>query len=429
MSLNIKLVLFCGVFLGATTKANELSFEETVNTALANDVWQQGNENKRLAMVARSNAASVLPDPIIALDLVNLGSDNFAFNQEPMTQFKVGISQKFPRGDRLELVQRRLLQQSKQFPMLGLDRQARVKVASGETWLRAYQAQQTMRLIEQDRPLFEQLIEVAHRSYEAGQGRTLQSDLISAEVELTALDDRIATIEAKAQGYLQQLRRWLPSERVLRPLSPNLPVISPLLLPNDDSELTWANRLFTHPAILAFDANQRALDTDIELAAQHKKVQWEVNGSYGLRANAPDGSARSDLFSVGVKFDLPMFSHYKHHQHIMAAKATAQIVKTDKLLMIRQMRGDALSLKAQLTVLKRRTLLYKTKLLPQTRQQVAAALVAYRNESGDFSHVILARVSELNRRIEAFNITIEQQIATLKLNYFLTVVNTGVTHE
>jgi len=429
MNLNIKLLLLGCLLQAPSSMANELSFEHTVSTAIARDIWQQGNENRRLAMVARSNAASVLPDPVISLELANLASDSFAFNQEPMTQFKVGVSQKFPRGDRLELSQRRLLQQSKQFPMLGLVRQEKVRVASGETWLRAYQAQQTIILIEKDRPLFEQLIEVAQRSYQVGQGRALQSDLISAEVELTALDDRLAIIQSKAQAYLQKLNRWLPSDQVLGRLSPYLPELPTLAMPNDDSELAWANRLFNHPAIRAFDATQRARNTDIELARQHQKIQWEVHGKYGFRADGVDGSARSDLFSLGVKFDLPMFSHYKHHQHIKAAKANAQIVKTDKLLMIRQMRGDALSLKAQLTVLKRRELIYQTKLLPQTRQQTAAALVAYSNDSGDFSRVILARVSELNRRIEAFNITIEQHIATLKLNYFLTVISTGAAHE
>ena len=54
---------------------------------------------------------------------MNLPTDGFAFDQEGMTQFKVGLSQQFSRGDSLALQQQALKQSVEQYPWLRADRQ------------------------------------------------------------------------------------------------------------------------------------------------------------------------------------------------------------------------------------------------------------------------------------------------------------------
>lgn len=428
--LSLVMVMLCAISVQAQQNIDTLGFEQAIGAALNNDVWQQGNEHKRKAMLAQSNVVGTLPDPVMSLGVVNIASDSFAFNQEPMSQLKLGIAQKFARGDSLELSKQQLIEQSLQYPMLALERQAKLRVAVGEVWLRAYQAQQTMALIAKDRPLFEQLIDLAQRSYQVGQGRTMQSDLISAEVELTSIDDRLAKLEIQAQRYQQQLSRWLPEQFVAIPLSQDKPTFNMLNSAKDSSEAAWASLLAKHPSVMVLNAQQKALNTGIVLARQSQKVQWGVSSSYGWRSNSPNGDSRADLISVGVSFDLPIFSQNKNRQQISAAKANAQVANTDKLLLIRQMRGNALALQASLKLLQRREDLYNNKLLPQTRQHSQAALTAYGNDNGEFSRVVLARVNELNQRIEAFNISIEKQITMLKLNYYLTqVTNVGAVYE
>ena len=55
-----------------------------------------------------SIAAGQLPDPQLTIGIANLATDTFAFNQEPMTQLKVGVSQMFPRGESRALKQQQL---------------------------------------------------------------------------------------------------------------------------------------------------------------------------------------------------------------------------------------------------------------------------------------------------------------------------------
>jgi hypothetical protein len=49
-----------------------------------------------LPAVAAGRAAEALPDPVLRLGAANLPTDSFAFNQEAMTQFQVGLSQAIP---------------------------------------------------------------------------------------------------------------------------------------------------------------------------------------------------------------------------------------------------------------------------------------------------------------------------------------------
>lgn len=404
-----------------------LSYQHAITTATSQDVWQQGNEFKRQALVAKSHVASVLPEPTMSLSLANLGADNLAFNQQQMTQLKVGIAQQFARGDSLSLDKRRLLELSSQYPMLGRDRSAKLAALVGELWLRAYAAQRTMSLIEADRPLFEQLVELAQRSYQVGQGHTMQQDVVSAQLQLSELDDRLTQLELLRQSYQQQLHQWLPAQLVALELSHRLPSIPRYTLPSN--EQGWTNQMAIHPAVLAIDAKQRASRTAVALTEQHNKIKWGVNGQYGWRDNTPGGSSRADLLSIGVTFDVPMFNHDKHRSNINAAKATTQVIQTDKLLLINRLKSNALALEKRLSLLGQRQSRYQTQLLVQSREQTQAVLSAYSNAQGDFSSVVLARVNELNRRIEAFNIEIEQYVTRVKLNYFLTQQPVGQTNE
>ena len=75
-----------------------LRLETAVRQAQLNDPWLAGNRHSQDAVESLSVAAGTYPDPKMTLSLVNLATDSFDFNQEAMTQLKVGVSQMFPPG-------------------------------------------------------------------------------------------------------------------------------------------------------------------------------------------------------------------------------------------------------------------------------------------------------------------------------------------
>lgn len=422
-----------------TRAETALTLEETIELALVNDPWLVGNEFQQQSLDAQRVAAGALPDPMISLGVANLPIDTFDFNRHEMTQLKIGVTQQFPRGDSRSLRQERLAILSSQHPLQRLDRRARVAAAAGQLWLDAYRAQESIRLIEQDRELFEYLVDVAQSSYSSALGRTRQQDLVRAQLELTRLEDRLTALHEQREIALARLNEWLGNDfsrqnqqadheaknKTTYTLAKVLPTVA-LTYPELYETKTRLSPqalfpyLLTHPAILNLDRKISASRVGIELAEQKYKPQWGVNASYGYRDDNPMGNDRADFFSVGVTFDLPIFTTNRQDKEKQAAIADSEAVKTEKWLALRNMLASFEAARARLLRLDQRRSLYRSRLLEEMHEQAEASLTAYTNDDGDFAEVVRARIAELNARIDALDIDIDRLKTVLQLNYFLT---------
>ena len=410
------------------------SFNSAVKAAQKNDPWLAGNKHQQQAVEALSHAAATMPDPKMSVGLANLPTDGFDFSQEGMTQLKVGITQMFPRGDTLAIKNQQLRIESEAYPFQRADREAKVAVTVGSLWLDAYRVQQSIALIEQNRSLFEQLADVAQASYSSALGKTRQQDIVRAQLELTRLDDRLDILAQQQNAYLGMMAQWLSSAFVE---SDQQDAISQLYniqlaqqLPQLDllnNELVYSKTWFSvdvlakhfanHPAIFALDKKISASKTGINLAEQQYKPEWGVNASYGYRDDDPMGNSRSDFFSVGVTFDLPLFTENRQDMTVKSAISKTEAVKTEKILLLRQLLGAFSSGKGRLLRLEERKNLYKTRLLPQVHDQAEASLTAYTNDDGDFAEVVRSRIAVLNAQIDELVIQVAEQKIILELNY------------
>jgi outer membrane protein TolC len=357
-----------------------------------------------------------------------------------------------PRGDSLQLKQQQLTELSRQHPMQRQNRRTKLALEAGKVWLDAYQAQQSIALIEQNRALFEQLADVAQASYSSAVGKTRQHDIVRAQLELTRLEDRLTVLEQQQVKHARRLWQWLSGDfaeqylpigqaavnryRLDMPLATQLPNVR-LLKPNlfDGNHTVNASvlvsHLSNHPAVKAVAQKIKATTTQIALAQQKYQPQWGLNASYGYRDDMPTGANRADLLSIGVSFDVPLYAEQKQDKEVEAAVAQAESVKTEKWLLLRRFIGAIHTLQGQLQRLEARRALYQTTLLPQMYAQAEAALTAYTNDDGDFAEVVRARIAELNAQIDALTIDVARQKIKLELNYYLVddhngdIVNTG----
>ncbi len=423
----------------ASAGDNFLSLEKTVQEAQLNDPWLIGNQHSQSAVEFLSVAAGTLPDPKMTFGVVNLATDSFDFNQEAMTQFKVGVSQMFPRGDSLGLRQKQLELIGSQFPFQRGDRKAKIVVRVSQLWLDAYLAQESISLIEKDRPLFEQLADVAEAGYSSALGRIRQHDIIRAQLELTRLDDRLTVLRQKQEMFMEKLSEWLSDyfiEEYMNEPKTQIPVAwSTLSLDRELPDITMLNaplytanreadpqRLYEffsqHPSVAVLDQKIEASKTGIDLARQKYKPEWGINASYGYRDEDQLGNDRSDFLSVGVGIDLPLFTGNRQDKQVESAQSQAAAIKTEKWLLIRKMIADFEKARAQLNRLNERQKLYDDELLPQMREQAEASLTAYMNDDGDFAEAVRARIAELNALIDGYSINVARQKTIVQLNYY-----------
>ena len=414
-----------------------LSLDAALLAARRNDPWLSGNRLSQEAIEASSVAAGALPDPKVNVGLLNLPTDTFDFNQEAMTQFRVGISQQFPRGRSRQLKRQQLATLSEQFPYQRHNRQARVAVTVSELWLELYLVQQSIALIEADRALFDQLADVAVASYTSTARRTRQQDVIRAELELTRLEDRLTALGERQVTLQQELAKWLrgdvsgPSLTGIGGIDPpdaaltlpeQLPATAlsrPLSLALAEDLRLLSAMLMRHPALVALDRKIAASATGVEVARQQYTPEWGVNAGYGYRDDDPAGNERADFFSIGVTLDVPLFHANRQDRRVQSAAAQAEAVKTEKILLLRDMVAAFGSAREQLAKLDARQHLYRERLLPQMHDQAQASLAAYTNDDGDFAEVVRARIAELNAKIEALGLDVAREKNIAHLNYFL----------
>ncbi len=410
-----------------------LSLQQAVTIAQQNDPWMSGSRLRQEAGQAQSVAAGQLPDPIISMGFANVPVDDFDLNQEAMTQFKVGVIQTFPRGDTRVLKQQQLRELSARHPYMRENRQARVEASVSQLWLDVYRYRQSIRLIESDRGLFEHLVDVAQSSYQSALGRTRQQDLVRAQLELTRLDDRLAVLQQQQETVRAQLDEWLAGKLsrgvAVADTLPALTVSYPALISKPLNAPELATVLLQHPLIKGLDQQIVASATGVQLARQKYKPQWGLIASYGYRAADPQGNERSDLLSLGVSFDVPLFTANRQDREVQAAVATGEAIRTDKALALRSLQSGFDVARARLLRLDQRKALYAEQLLEQIHDQAEAALTAYTRDDGDFAEVVRARIAELNANIDFLNIKIDRLKTLAELNYFLASTAADDAHD
>lgn len=398
-----------------------LGLQEAIDLATERDPWLRGSQLRQRALAEREVAAGSLPDPVASLGAANLPVDSFDIHQEPMTQFKVGLAQMFPRGDSRALDQQRLALLGGRESHLRDDRREQAAVQVAGLWLDAYLARESIRLIRDHRGLFEYLVDVASASYASTAGGTRQQDVIRAQLELTRLDERIAALRQRRDAAGAALAQWLGAPADVAPGEPRLSLRAggKLRSPGPVDSDWLAGVLLRHPAVRGIEQAVAASDVEVDLARQKYRPQWGISAGYGYRDDDPMGRDRADFFSIGLTFDLPLFTGARQDREVASATATAAAGRTEKSLALRRLRAGFERERARLLRLDERDRLYRERLLAQMNQQAEAALTAYTNDDGDFAEVVRARIDELNARVDALDIRVERLRAIAGLNYYL----------
>lgn len=407
-----------------------LTLERAVKNAIDTDPWIEGSNSLELALLAEAVAAGELPDPSLSLGLANVAVDTLDFDQEPMSQLKMGIAQNFPRGDTRKLRRRQREEEGAVQPLLRENRKAELVLTVSLLWLDSFMVEQSIALIERNYFLFEQLVDISHANYIATSGPSRQQDVIRAELELSRLKERLIDLRRRSAVANSALMEWLEPHLLEQVLPSALPELSIDGAPNSQGtgdfmqngrglKSSWASRVQRHPRLQAMDQQLRLSSTDIELAEQQYKSEWAVNASYAYRDDDPFGQDRSDFVSVGITVDLPLFTKNRQDQQVKAAHHRRAALQAERDLLFRQLFATFEKAWVDLLGLDQREQFYRENLLPKMHDQADAALAAYTSDGGDFAEVMRARIAELNTDLMALELKVDRQKILAKLRYVL----------
>lgn len=400
------------IALIASGQVQATSLEELIDIAVANDPLIVGSRAAQSAYAAEAVAAGELPDPRLTVSMMNLPVDTFDFSQEPMTQVHVGLSQVFPRAAQRELMSRRYEINSDISAIARQLRAALIRRDLSLTWFDAMLAQRKIDLIEAERPLFEQLVDVIKARFRAASKGVNKQDMVQAELQLINLQERILKTKETLVRRQDQLRQWVP-EVPLETIGWRIP----------GSFEPVDSNLLLHPEITTIDYRISVKQTEAALANERKKPGWMLTTSYGYRDEDRFGNDLADFFSVGVSVDLPLFKENRQDKQVQAATDRVTIIKNERLNRLRQLHASLDELVNGHAQLIERNRLYTDSLLPQLDRLTQAALDAYTTDAGDFTDVVSAHVALLNARIEQAHIETEILKVRAKLQYLTTTID------
>ena len=405
------------IFAGSSNVAAEtLTLQKAEQVALQNEPGILGLNAKTQSMMEKSVAAGELMDPKLQIGLLNLPTDTFDFDQEPMTQFKVSYIQQFPSGDSREIKRDKAVSQSRLFQHQIEERKRQLLTQVRSSYLETLYWERARETVTQNRLLVGQLSDFVQSQFSVG--RTNQFDFITVQQRLSKLDDQLKQIEQNISGERYRLSEWIGEKFSQQPLSANRPILEQNSWKNLDLE--QINQLIAqHPRIQEFNNQIVVNRKDLELIRESEKPGWALNVSYAYRDDAQDGSDRADFFSAMVTVDLPLFTENRQQKQHQAQQYEIQSSQLQRDALLRKLRADVLRLKTNLELLQQRDELYRETLVPQAEQRSQAALQTYQSGSGSFADVMQAYMEALNTQLEQKRIQIDGLKSRARLLYFL----------
>ena len=352
-------------------------------------------------------ADAQLPDPEFMTGVRDLpinGADAFALDRDDFSMVTASVRQAFPRSEKRRLMgeRREIEADADELELAAMRREVRREVALA--WLDVYYAEQALEpaqaLVEEyDAQL--QALEIALMS-----NRANQADLLAARVERDLARDRVRSLSRDVERARAQLARWLGAEPAQRPLPPQLPSLPPP--PALDQVLVAVQ---THPHLNSFSERVRMAEAEIALARQDYKPDWALSLDFGYRERFPD------YIGVQLEMGLPLFTGQRQNRRLAARLASAEEMRGQQADVLRQQEAQVRSAYADLQAARERSRQFESSILPQARNRVEAAQLAFESR-GVFADLLLARRARLDTELLQLEQLVEIARAQVQLRYF-----------
>jgi len=394
-----------------------LTIEQAQMMAVSSDAGIAQFIDNSNAARSESVAKGQLPDPILTIGTQSLPTDTLSFDQEPMTQFKLGVRQQFPQGDTLSLRESKLVTQSLSLEEKAQTRYLKISRQVRTLWLEIKYWEQAIQIFTEDESLFLQLLEVTRSLYSVG--TVQQQDVLRAELELSRLKENIIKATRQNQAQRALLSRWIGGAATVESWPTDFPVIDipqpgskNLLAYASDKQVADSGRakrtqqmiatlLQSHPMLLDLEKQVEVADHDIRLSEEEYKPTWGVELNYGYRdGENNDGSDRADLFGAMVNLSLPLFTASRQDKSVQSAAYRKDAQKNTHQDALRRMVGEVQKLLRLIRQNEEQLTLFDDQILSQASLQAEASLNAYQADASDFAEVMRSYISEQRDRLD-----------------------------
>ena len=384
-----------------------LSETESLNIGRAVQIALEAN-SRLLTLNAEAEAMSfapsqvgALPDPMLSFNAMNLPTDTFDLDQEPMTQLQLTLSQKFPFPGKRQL--RREVAET----MVGVAQKQTDEyrdVLTGkvrEAWWRLFSVDRSLQIVDSNKRLLRDFVEIAKTKYAVGKG--LQQDVLLAELELSRLTNRelqLAGNRRRIQAMLNGLLNRVPEHPITLPEEPPSETLPMLESVTSLTQFAVERR----DLIQAIELKLEAADKTVELAEKDRWPDFQVGVGYADRQGSdPIRGSRSDFLSLMFSINLPLYSGHKQDKALQQRIHEREYERYRLSDTVRIIETEIGVQAAEYSAAREQALHLKNEIIPQAEQTVSAMLAGYEVNKVDFLNVVNGQIMLYNASIDYWN--------------------------
>ncbi len=389
-----------------------LDMDEARELALERDEELAALEAEIRGQREQAVADGALPDPEVGVGYMNLPVDSFSTSEDMMTQFQLTARQRFPSGRTRELSSEIGETMASVSEALADARRREVTRETADAWVRWAYAGEMLSVAENARNTFEEYVENTRSRYARGIGT--QRDVTRAQLELSALEERVLELELEYDDAAARLGRWTGPTAV-RGVEPGSGEVEP-----PPTERMVRDMLAEHPAVRVEALRTEAGELNVDRTRQRYRPEWMVEVGYGFRrAEDAAGDQASDMVSGMVGLSVPLFTRNRQDRETEAARESARAAahrRGDTLNALDGRLERGLAAEERYT---RLTELYEDRLIEEVSSLVELKFDAYRLDQEDFRELIRSQVDELDYRLRLLRIERDRAVIRAELQYLV----------
>lgn len=328
------------------------------------------------AAAERISQLGALPDPTVALGLMNWTIDGFS-PTAPMSMNSIQLSQRLPWPGKLGFSEERAQHLALAQRLDAREAELRLVARVKSLYFRLASMDRSLQIMADTRDLLRNFLEVASTMYTVGSG--LQQDVLQAQVAVARMAEDITAMQQNRGAMAARLNALLGRAATAPILAVQLPAAGGEL-PTVDSLLAIA--VMHRPALAAAHERSLAANAGYRAARRMLYPDFTLTLGYGQR---PDFE---DLFTVMVGFSIPLWSGSRQvplRREMQAMESAAESMATEvyneTFARLAELRAEAVRASNLLQ-------LYASSILPQARAAVESALSAYRVGGVDYTTLV-----------------------------------------
>ena len=344
-----------------------------VERALSANPELAAMESRIQAARQRALQADALPDPELEAGIKDLPVASPSLSRSDFTMEMVTARQSFPgRGKRAT---RRASAQAAAEGAAAVHARGVVEVAAevADSFFMLAELDRRLEILERSRERLKRAAASATERYKVGKGA--QADVLRANLETTALEDRLLSLKGERRATAARFNALqnLPADNSV----PTIGTVDPLGPGKSAAEIVREAEE-SSPAVAAARASVRRAEEELKLARFERRPDWMAMAYYGHREKA------EDLAGASLSFNLP----FAHPRRLDARRAEMEAElsssRADLESVRNQLRRDVENASADLERNVEQEKLYRNSILPQAETNFRAAQEAYAVGQIDF---------------------------------------------